>query len=549
MSEKYEPPSRPPPSYGNGPNGQGPFQDNSAEYYNQQPQQQEGAQQPANQGQGNQYNFRQDQYYNLNAQGEGAPIGSFEEAFPTDDKPKWNDWPFTIFFLLCVAAFIVVASITLRGWAQTYSQTGSGIYNGTDTGTLNTNSAVLLVFAVVLALVFSFLGILLCRLYPKFFIYCGMVVNIVAGLGTAIMYLALRYWSAGIVFLVFTLMTAFFYWQMRSRIPFSVAVLKTVIDAMKKCPQTLLVSFIGTIVAGAFGVLFSAVIVATYIKFDPKENNAGCDVNGGGCSNSKKIGLLVLVFFCGYYISEVIKNVIHCTVSGIYGCWYYMSKSDQGMPRWPALGSWRRAMTYSFGSICFGSLIVALIETLKQIINLARQSLIGNGNGAAAQIGFMILGWIVNFLQWLASYFNHYAYAFIALYGRPYLKSAKQTWYMLREKGMDALINDNLINVALGLYTLFASYMSALLAFLYLRFTQPAYNSSGSFNAPLIAFSFLIAMQISNIANETIRSGTSTFFVALGNDPEVFHASYPERFDEIFRAYPDVLKKLSHQDV
>ena len=256
MSEKYKPPSRPPPSYGNGPNGQGPFQDNSAEYYNQQPQQQEGAQQPADQGQGNQYNFRQDQYYNLNAQGEGAPIGSFEEAFPTDDKPKWNDWPFTIFFLLCVAAFIVVASITLRGWAQTYSQTGSGIYNGTDTGTLNTNSAVLLVFAVVLALVFSFLGILLCRLYPKFFIYCGMIVNIVAGLGTAIMYLALRYWSAGIVFLVFTLLTAFFYWQMRSRIPFSVAVLKTVIDAMKKCPQTLLVSFIGTIVAGAFGVLF-----------------------------------------------------------------------------------------------------------------------------------------------------------------------------------------------------------------------------------------------------------------------------------------------------
>lgn len=544
MSEKYEPPSRPPPSYGNGQTGQGPFHDNSAEYYNQQQQQSGG------QGQGNQYNFRQDQYYNLNASGEGAPIGSFEEAFPTDDKPKWNDWPFTIFFLICVGAFIVIAAITLRAWSQTYSQNGSGIYDGANTGTLNTNSAILLVFAVVIALVFSTVGVLLCRMFPKFFIYCGMIVNVVAGLGTAIMYLALRYWSAGIVFLVFTLLTAFFYWQMRSRIPFSVAVLKTVIDSMKKCPQTLVVSLFGTIAGGAFAMLFSAVIVATYMKYDPNSNNEGCNVSGGGCSNSKKIGLLVVVFFCGYYISEVIRNVIHVTVSGIFGCWYYMSKSDQGMPRWPALGSLKRAMTYSFGSICFGSLIVSIIETLKQVINLLRQSVLGdNGNGAFAQIGFMILGWIINFLQWLASYFNHYAYSFVALYGRPYLKSAKQTWHMLREKGMDALINDNLINVALGLYTLFASYMSALLAFLYLRFTRPAYNSSGSYNAALIAFSFVIALQLCNIANETIRSGTATFFVALGNDPEVFRASYPERFDEVFRAYPDVLKKLSHQNV
>ncbi|QLL30705.1 hypothetical protein HG536_0A05200 [Torulaspora globosa] len=538
MSEQFQPPSRPPPSHSSGEAG-GDVERQNNYYYGQQPE-----------GENNQqYQFRQDKYYNLNAPGEGAPIGSFEQAFPTDDKPKWNDWPFTIFFLLCVGGFIVIAGITLRAWAQTYSQTGSGIYTANNTGTLNTNSAILLVFAGVVAIVFSVVGIVLCRMFPKFFIYCGMTVNILAGLGTAVMYLALRYWSAGIVFLVFTLMTAWFYWCMRYRIPFSVAVLKTVIDAMKKCPQTLLISFLGTLVGGAFAMLFSAVIVATYIKYDPKSSNGGCDVSGGGCSNSKKIGLLVLVFFCGYYISEVIRNVIHCTVSGVYGSWYYMSKSDQGMPRWPAFGSFKRAITYCFGSICFGSLLVSIIETLRQLITLARQSVAASGGGFMAQIGLIFIDWIVGFLRWLASYFNHYAYCFVALYGRPYLKSAKETWYMLREKGMDALINDNLIGVALGLYTLFASYMAALLAFLYLRFTRPAYNFSGSFNATLIAFSFVIALQICNIANETIRSGTATLFVALSNDPEVFQASYPERFDEIFRAYPDVLKKLSHQDV
>lgn len=498
------------------------------------------------------YMFHQEQYYNLNSKTDGAPIGSFNDAFPVEEekkKFKLNDWPFIIVFLLTVCAFIAISSISLRAWARNYSATGSGIYTSVDTGTMNTNSAILLVFSCIIAIFFSLLGITLCRFYPKFFIYCGMIFNIVAALGTAIMYMSLHYWSAGIVFLIFTLITAWCYWGMRSRIPFSVAILKTVIDAMKGHPQTVLVSILGAIVSGAFGVLFSLVVVATYIKYDPSSNNPGCDISGGSCSHAKLIGVLVVLFFCGYYITEVIRNVIHTTVSGIFGSWYYMSKSDQGMPRWPAFGAFKRAMTYSFGSICFGSLIVALIETFRQTLRLIRQSGTFSDNGNWSAILFIFIDWIIGFLQWMAQYFNHYAYSFIALYGKPYLRAAKETWYMIREKGIDALINDCLVNVALGFYMLCASYMATLFAFLYLRFTTPGYNSNGDFNAPLMAFSFVIAMQICNITCEVIRSGVSTFFISLGNDPEIFHLSYPDRFDEIFRAYPEVVNKLGHHNV
>ena len=107
-------------------------------------------------------------------------------------------------------------------------------------------------------------------------------------------------------------------------------------------------------------------------------------------------------------------------------------------------------MTYSFGSICFGSLLVALIDLLRQILQMIRHDVTSSGGGQIAiQILFMVFDWIIGFLKWLAEYFNHYAYSFIALYGKPYLRAAKETWYMLREKGMDALINDNLINIAL----------------------------------------------------------------------------------------------------
>lgn len=216
------------------------------------------------------------------------------------------------------------------------------------------------------------------------------------------------------------------------------------------------------------------------------------------------------------------------------------------MPKWPAFGALKRALSVSFGSICFGSLIVALIDTLRQFLNLIRQSISQNGQyGQWASIILLLLKWVMVFLKWLAQYFNHYAYSFIALYGKPYLEAARDTWSMMKQKGIDALINDSLINTALGFYALFVSYISTLFAFLYLRFTSPGYNATGAFNASLMAFAFVISLQICNITSEVIKSGVATFFIALGNDPEVFQACYPNEFDEVFRAYPEVLQKLT----
>jgi hypothetical protein len=63
----------------------------------------------------------------------------------------------------------------------------------------------------------------------------------------------------------------------------------------------------------------------------------------------------------------------------------------------------------------------------------------------------------------------------------------------------------------------------------------------------LVAFSFLISIQISNVITQPLKSGTSTFFIALAKDPEVFQQSYPNRFDEIAKTYPAVFDKLRIQ--
>lgn len=468
---------------------------------------------------------------------------TFEQSFKVD-KPKINDWPFTVFFLLVVAGFIAVAGITLHALNSTFSFQGSSIYDNPNSFTINTNTIILFAFIVVVAMVLSFLIILFARMAPRVFIISALILNVVLGIGTAIYYFVAHYYSAAIVFLVFALISAWCYWSCRLRIPFSATVLEITIDVMKAYPSTLVTSFIGIIVSTAFSILFSVVIVATYVKFDPNSNNEGCSAGGGGCSQSKLIGVLVFVFFAGYYITEVIKNVIHVVIAGIFGTWYYLANSDEGAPKHPALGAFKRAMTYCFGSICFGSLIVSLIQLVKAIVNVLKNNAFGNGD-ICAGCGLLILQFVLGFVEWLARYFNHYAYCYVALYGKSYIRSAKETVDLLRFKGFDALINDCFINTSLNFYALFVGYLVALLAFLYLKLTKPEYNSDGAYTAPVVAFAFLIAGQITRISTVVIESGISTFFVALAKDPEVFQMTNRDRFDEIFRNYPQVLQKIT----
>jgi hypothetical protein len=471
------------------------------------------------------------------------PSQDFDQAFKVT-KPKFNDWPFAVFFYATVCGFIAVAVITLRALKQTYGFQGSLIYDSANTFTMNTNTLVLFAFIIVVGVVGSFLIILYARMAPRIFITTGLIANVILGLGTAIYYFTAHYYSAAIVFLIFALITAFSYWSCRSRIPFSATVLEIAIDVMKRYPSTLVTSLVGIIVMGAFSTLFSAVVVATYVKFEPNSNNPGCDVSGGGCSQSKLIGVLVFVFFAGYYISEVLRNVIHVTIAGVYGTWYYLSNSDQGEPRVPALGALKRAMSYCFGSICFGSLIVSILQLIRAFVSSLKNDAFNQGDMCAG-CGFLILDFVISIIDWAVRFFNKYAYCYIALYGKLYIRSARDTFDLIRFKGMDALINDCFINTSLNLYAMFIGYVTALLAYFYLKFTKPEYNSDGTYYAPVVAFSFLILGQITRIALTVIDSGISTFFVALANDPEVFQMTNRERFDEIFKNYPQVLQKLT----
>lgn len=115
---------------------------------------------------------------------------------------------------------------------------------------------------------------------------------------------------------------------------------------------------------------------------------------------------------------------------------------------------------------------------------------------------------------------------------------------MMKDRGIDALVNDCLISPVLTMGSTFVAYLCALLAFLYLQFTDPAYNSGGTFTPVIMAFSFLIGLQVCQIFMTPIGSGVDTIFVAAAWDPDVLMRDHPDFYSRMVAVYPKVQQMI-----
>ena len=108
-----------------------------------------------------------------------------------------------------------------------------------------------------------------------------------------------------------------------------------------------------------------------------------------------------------YWTSTVLLNTIQVTVAGVMGTWAF-DKDDADSCCSPAvLSSLYRSLSFSFGSICFGSLVQALMTALRVIVENARQQQQNNqSNESCGALLLCILDCIVRLLEDIVEYFN-----------------------------------------------------------------------------------------------------------------------------------------------
>ncbi|BEJ17676.1 hypothetical protein CspHIS471_0610770 [Cutaneotrichosporon sp. HIS471] len=481
--------------------------------------------------------------------GDTAPFSQATEKTGARFRPKSRirDPIFLVLFIAAIGGWVALSVISLRTFVS-LNGLGGGLGNqvqgGTGTGiTLDRHTAYLLLTVCGLALVIAAAWLGLVRMFTKIIMEITLALTVLLNIGICIYYFIIKYWSGAIIFLVIALISVICYWSMRKRIPLAKLLLQTTIDITKHHPSVYFVVLLGLLVQAALSVWFSFTAIAIYVKWTPGSD--ACTATS--CSSGKVAGLIFYAIFVFYWASQVVSNVILCTLAGgVFGGWYYYGprmNDGSGLPKNATGKAFARASTMSLGSIAFGSLIVTILEILQTLFQ-ALQNYQAQQGDTIGMILACCATCCISFIRWIVEWFNKYAYIEIALYGKPYIQAAKDTWRLMKDRGIDALVNDSLVGTVILWGSYINGFLCGLYGFLYLKFTEPSYNREGQYTAPVVLFAFAIGINLSFTIGSVLDAGVSTIFVGLGEDPMVLGQRAPVLFELIRQTYPRIVQGI-----
>ncbi|RKP26383.1 plasma-membrane choline transporter-domain-containing protein [Syncephalis pseudoplumigaleata] len=460
-------------------------------------------------------------------------------------KVRFNDLWAAILFFVHLAGFIVLAAFAVP---KGFKSTTKGIIPSTQGGSGSsdiTQFVVMMAVAAVISFVLSMLYLLAMQRFAGPMIKITFVLAIILYFVMAALLFVKGSRIGAIIMLILGFLNMLMFWLWRSRIPFATVMLETVCSVTRKYGGTIGVSVGGLVLQMAWIFLWLVTAVGVFGLFDDQRQNCTTRIVNGRqqrvCQNSglPAAGYVVFVFtlFSLYWTSQVLSNVIHVTICGVFGTFYFLEGTAQMPAGSITLGSLKRAVTSAFGSICFGSLIIAIVQTIRAVV----RSLAESDDGILAFVA-CIFACLLAYIESLIEYFNRYAFAQVAIYGKPFCPAARDTWTMIKDRGVEAIINDNLIGNVLGVGTLLIGALTATIGYLYLLSKGAAFfDRNYSYAIAAIVACFLIGLAMMSLVAGVIDSGVVSTFVALAEDPMALARTKPELFERIRQTWPDVV--------
>ncbi len=333
------------------------------------------------------------------------PKARFQYENPSE---QWRDAPWALAFLAHLVVFLGASLVYGRqfvlegGFSKPYEEASTS-------ATHINNIAAFLVVAAVTGAVLAFLYLELMRRHMENI----MTVSFYFFIGTLGAYGCFALYNMKSVFLslltaVGCVLSIIYFFIVRNRLPLARAILLASCSALETHSAPLYIAY-GLAAVQVVWFLFwglSAVFILSGLGLlsvgavDP-------DLHSTGTHHTMT---LFLLFLSLYWTSQVIKNIGHTTTAGTVASWWLIPSFMAGSV---ASGALRRACTTSLGSICLGSFIVAFLQTLRQMLRLFTK------DEDPTFVQFCI-NCLLECIERMVRYFNHYAYTFVAMYVQYY---------------------------------------------------------------------------------------------------------------------------------
>lgn len=282
------------------------------------------------------------------------------------------------------------------------------------------------------------------------------------------------------------------YW-VRDRIAMAAAILETAVDVAS--------TFWGVFVCSVVMLVVSAGLITGWAY------SSYCTV-GRISDDNEQYGAVLFYLLSLFWIINVCRYVIHATGAGVTGVWFFMtSENDPSSQNQSAsYGSLCRALTTSLGSICYGALIISVIEVMRVLARSMEDS-----DNAAQQFIGCCLDCLLACVEDILEFINSFAFTICAIYGDDYCTAVSKTMDLFMNNGWDLIINDDLTEGVLMLGAAGCGCLSAAAGYL----EAAASNDNDHDKYVCAVAGFLIGLGMVTIVNSTIIACVNSIYVCF----------------------------------
>ncbi|XP_069050100.1 choline transporter-like protein 5-B isoform X2 [Lepisosteus oculatus] len=180
--------------------------------------------------------------------------------------------------------------------------------------------------------------------------------------------------------------------------------------------------------------------------------------------------LLVFLWLVNFVIA-----LGQCTLAGAFASYYWALRKPADIPACPLFSSFGRAIRYHTGSLAFGSLILAIVQLIRIVLEYLDHKIKGAQNSFARFL-LCCLKCCFWCLEHFIKFMNRNAYIMIAVYGKNFCTSAKEAFFLLMRNVVRVAVLDEVTDFLLFLGKVLIAGSVGVLAFFFFTHKIPIFE-------------------------------------------------------------------------
>jgi len=467
----------------------------------------------------------------------GAILAESPEVFPATRKCRDVLW--SVLFLALFGALVYLAYTESKGWSF---DDHAFMPDAKKAGL----KAVLvaMISSVIVACVLSVFFLVMLRCCTKLIVWATLLFAPTVSLLFAASFVIFpKFWNfedknTGLMFCALLavpalLMLTCYCMCWRKLIDFTASILHAVTGVLQQHLGLCVVALVSLLFSVAWTILCATAVVAVSDRLI--KNQHDCDTEnpprgksigaGSFCGPDYSIGLYALTFMIFAWGVTVFQNVGHTTNCGVFGRWYFNKPASVASSLWVSL-------TTSFGSICFGSLIVAFISAVEATLRAFRSN---NGRNTVTKIALCLLDCLISCIRDMMEAFSYFTYVQVASRGLSFWSSARVTFTLCKWDNLFALVATTLVGNVCTLGSLMCGLLSGLVGYILgARFVPQDLSKDEVSNIHVV--NIVSAMILGVVTARTIlnvlRSGFATIVVCWAENKEALRTLHNGLYDD-----------------